>query len=111
MEASEAKKAVEYLIDSSADYAMARASQLRSENMLRVIKSLSMKASNEKSAAAQERDAYASDVYRDAIDELFEHTKEAEKFRSLREAAKMKIEVWRSINAGLRNAERGFHSD
>ena len=110
MEASEARKAVEFLVDSSIGYATARANQLRCENMLRVIKSLSMKASDEKSAAAQERDAYASDIYREAIDELFEYTKEAEKLRALREAAKMKIEFWRSVNSGLRSAERGFHS-
>ena len=110
MQAEEARKAVDFLIDSSADYAMARANQMRCENMLRVIKSLSMKASNEKSAAAQERDAYASETYRDALDELFEYTKEAEKLRALREAAKMKIEFWRSVNSGLRSAERGFHS-
>ena len=106
----EARKAVDFLIDSAAEYAAARADQARTENMLRVVKSLAMKASGEKSAAAQEREAYASTEYRDAITELFEATKQAEKLRALREAARMKIEAWRSFNSNLRSAERGFGS-
>jgi hypothetical protein len=108
--AEEARKAVQFLVDSAAEYAAARADRERCENMLRVVKALTMKASDEKSAAAQEREAYASDEYRNALDELFEATKEAERLRALREAAQARIEFWRSFNAGLRNAERGFHA-
>ena len=107
---SEARKAVDYLIDSAAEYAAARADQARTENMLRVVKSLAMKASGASSAAAQEREAYASQEYRDAIDENFAATKDAEKIRALREGAKMKIEAWRSFNSNLKGAERGFGS-
>lgn len=108
--AEEARSAVDYLVNSSADYAAAQADRSRCENMLRVVKSLTMKASGEKSAAAQEREAYSSDEYQAALDELFRATEAAEKSRALREAAKMKIEFWRSWNSGLRAGERGFGS-
>ncbi len=110
MQAEEARKAVEFLIDSAAHYAAARSDQMRCENMLRVVKSLAMKASHEKSAAAQEREAYASGEYMTAINQLFEATKESEKLKALREAAKYKIEYWRSFNSNLKIAERGFGS-
>lgn len=106
----EARKAVDYLINSAAEYAAARADQQRADNMLRVVKSFAMKASSETSVAAQEREAYASEAYATALAELFEATKEAEKLRALREAAMAKIEFWRSWNATHRGAERGFGS-
>lgn len=105
-----AERAVEYLVESASTIATAKADLVRCENMLRVTKSLAMKHSDEKSAAAQEREAYASDQYRDAIERLAEVAGEYEHLRSLREAAKMRIEYWRSMNASLRGAERGFHS-
>ena len=106
----EARKAVDYLVNSAAEYASAQADKSRCENMLRVVKSLAMKASGEKSAAAQEREAYGSAEYNDALDELFNATKQAEHLRALREAAKMKIEFWRSWNSNFKSAERGFGS-
>ena len=110
MHHTEAAKAVQYLIDSAPLYGAAQANKAQCENMLRVVKSLAMKASDEKSAAAQEREAYASDQYGDALDNLFEATREAETLRALREAAKMKIEYWRSFNSSHKSAERGFGS-
>ena len=46
--AEEAHRAVQYLVDSAAEFAAARADQGRCENMLRVVKSLAMKASGER---------------------------------------------------------------
>ena len=110
MTSDEAKSAVQFLVDSAAEYGAARADCQRCDNMLRVVKALSMKASGEKSAAAQEREAYASEEYRKALDEVFNATRDMEKLRALREGAQAKLEFWRSFNAGLRNAERGFHA-
>jgi len=105
-----ASKAVQYLIDSAAEYGAARADAMRADDMLRVIKSLMMAQSNEKSAAAQEREAYASQRYRDAIDTKFEAVKTSETLRARREAAIQTIEAWRSMNANQRSAERGYGS-
>lgn len=105
-----AQKATQYLIDSAADIAGAKSDLVRCENMLRVTKSLAMRHSNEKSAAAQEREAYASQQYQDAVAELADVAGVYEKLRALREAAKMQIEYWRSLNANQRAAERGYGS-
>lgn len=110
MDSNDAQKAVQYLIDSAPDFAFSKATQVKCENMLRVVKSLTMKASNEKTSAAKETQAYASQPYLEAVQELFEATVKAEEIKALREAAKYKIEVWRSLNAGARNAERGYGS-
>lgn len=107
---TKAAKATQYLIDSASDIAMAKAETVRAENMLRVVKSIAMKNSGQNSAAAQEREAYASDQYQNAVQELADATAEYEKLRSLREAARMQIEYWRSLNANQRGAERGYGS-
>jgi len=102
--------ATQYLIDSANDLATAKADLIRCENMLRVVKSLAMKTSGQNSAAAQEREAYASDQYQAAVHELAEAAGEYEKLRALRESAKAQIEYWRSLNANQRAAERGYGS-
>ena len=105
-----AEKATQYLIDSARKIAKAKADLVRRENMLRVTKALAMRYSNEKSAAAQEREAYASEQYQDAVDGLATSAGNYEELRSLREAAKAQIDYWRSLNANQRSAERGYGS-
>jgi hypothetical protein len=105
-----AEAAVQFLVDSAADLGAAKASVIRGEAMLRHIKALAMKASDERSAAAQEREAYASKEYSAAIDGLFEATKQAETMKAKREAAIATIDLWRSINTNQRAAERGYGS-
>ena len=105
-----AQKATQYLIDSAAEVAAAKGDLVKCENMLRVTKALAMRHSNEKSAAAQEREAYASPQYVHAVEQLAVAATDYEKLRALREAAKMQIEYWRSLNANQRSAERGYGS-
>ncbi len=105
-----ASKAVQYLIDSAAAYGAARAAAGKADDMLRIIKALTMAQSNEKTAAAQEREAYASDRYREAVEAKFEAVKESETLRAKREAEIQTIEAWRSMNANQRAAERGYGS-
>jgi hypothetical protein len=102
--------AVEYLINSAAEYGAARADAIRAEAMLRVVKALAMKSSDERSAAAQEREAYASEPYLRAVDDLFDAVKAAETLKAQRESAVATIETWRSLNSNQRSAERGYGS-
>lgn len=99
-----AEQATEWLVHNAKASAVARANKDRCENRLRVVKSLAMKASGEKSAAAQEREAYASTEYQDAVDELFQATIECEELFATRQAAQEVIKVWQSINTNLRAA-------
>jgi hypothetical protein len=110
MDATRASKAVQYLIDSAAEYGASRADQAQAENMLRVVKALAMKSCGQNSISAQERDAYASPEYLRAIGNVFECVKAAETLRARREAAIQTIEAWRSMNANQRAAERGYGS-
>jgi hypothetical protein len=105
-----AEKAVEYMISTAGKLGTAKAEAVRAEAMLRHIKALGMKSSDEKSAAAQEREAYASDAYLVAIDDLFAATRDAETLKAEREAAQATIEFWRSVNASQNAAQRGFGS-
>lgn len=109
-ETQHAQRATQYLVDSAQDIAAARGELVKAENMLRVVKSLAMRQCDATSAAAQEREAYASAQYLSAVNEYAAATERFEKLRSLREAAKMQIEYWRSLNASQRTAERGFAS-
>lgn len=108
--ADRASKAVQYLIDSAAEYGAARAEAQRADDMLRVIKALTMAQSNQKSISAQEREAYASEKYLQAVNDKFEAVKTSETLRARRESAIQTIEAWRSFNANQRGAERGYGS-
>lgn len=107
---SAAEKATQYLVDSAIPMAEAKGELVLRENMLRAVKATAMRHSGETSAAAQEREAYASDQYAEAVMALQRASLEYEKYRALREAARMKIEMFRSINANQRGAERGYGS-
>jgi hypothetical protein len=105
-----AERAVQFLTDSAHEYGEAKALTVKTEAMLRHVKALAMKASDEKTASGQEREAYASDTYRLAIEALFEATRTAEALKAKREAAVARIDYWRSVNSNQRAAERGFGS-
>lgn len=100
----DAEAAQQYLVDTAFPYGNARAEMVKCEAMLRHVKSLAMKASGERTVSAQEREAYASQQYLDAIDKLFEATREAERIKAAREAAMERIGLWRSYNKNLRDA-------
>ena len=105
-----AEQATQYLIDSARDIAAAKADLVKHENMLRVVKAIAMKHSGETAVSAQEREAYASDQYKRAVQDLTQATEQHELLRTKREAAKMQIEFWRSLNANQRDAQRGMGS-
>jgi hypothetical protein len=52
--------------------------------------------------SAQEREALASDAYMNAMGNAAEAAGAYEHMRALREAAALKIEVWRSASANYR---------
>lgn len=102
MTEDEADRARQYLVDTAYPYAQAKARSTKADAMLRHIKAIAMKISGETSVSAQEREAYASDQYKAAIDELEASTLETEKLRAGREAASITIDFWRSVNANRR---------
>lgn len=101
-EHQEAQKASQYLVDSAFPYGDAQARKTKAEAMLRHVKALVMKSCGESTVSAQEREAYASAEYLAAIETLFEETKEAERIKASREAARIKVDFWRTAEASNR---------
>lgn len=100
-----ANSATQWIIDNAETLAQAKAQRDRCEHMLKVTKALAMKASGETSAAAQERDALASDQYAQAVDLLFDATVLHETLLATNKAASVLIDVWRSLNSTLKGAK------
>ena len=98
------EKAQQYLIDSAAEIGRAVENAIRSERMLKHIKALEMKKRNEQALGAQEREAYASEVYKEALLEEAVSAGELAKVRALRDAADSVIRIWQSENANMRAA-------
>ena len=105
-----AANATQFLVDSAEEIGTAKAELVKAEAMLRSIKALAMKASDERSAAAQEWEAYASEQYQAQIDAVFSATQRFETLKAKREAASARIDFWRSMNANHRAAERGYNA-
>jgi hypothetical protein len=91
--------AVEYLRSSAAAIGDAKGRAIKSDKMLSHVEALCIKFSSESSQAAKQADARSSDKYLDAINETASAHAELEKMKSLREAAVMLIETWRSEQA------------
>ena len=101
--------AVDYMVAKAGEYAQAEASKVYMEEMRKTIKAEMMieaEALGHKTAAMQEREAYASERYKHHLDVLRTAVEERERLRWMLIAAQARIEVWRSQNASNRNIER-----
>lgn len=97
--------AVDYMIAKSGEYAQAEANKVYMEEMRKTIKAQMMIEAEElghKTAAMQEREAYASEVYKTHLEALKTAVEEREKLRWMLIAAQARIDVWRSQNASNR---------
>ena len=99
---TECDKAVDYIRDNAPKVAQAKGQLVYLESYGKSLKATLMKHSDEKSAAAQERDAYASDQWIRHCEELRDATVEYEMARGMVSSASIKIEVWRSESANNR---------
>jgi hypothetical protein len=96
------EKALDWLRDSAQEIGDAKARLVRAGHMVKHIEALESKMSQEKSAEGRKADARCSDRYVAAIEEDAVATGEYQKLASLREAAALKIEAWRSECANFR---------
>ena len=87
-------------------YAKAKAERVYIEESLRSIKAIEMKSSDEQTAAAQEREAYASQVYRDQVAGLRAAVESEETCRWKLIAAQCAIDVFRSLEASNRRMDK-----
>ena len=104
--------AIDFMISQSAKYAEAEANKVYMEELRKTIKAEEMKNAEifgngeYKTAAMQEREAYASDRYKAHLEALKQAVQERERLRWLLIAAQERIAVWRSMEASNRHVEK-----
>ena len=101
--------AVDFMVAHSKEYAVAEANKVYMEEMRKTIKAEEMKAAellDYKTAAMQEREAYASERYKTHLLALQEAVRKREELRWMLIAAQARIEVWRSQEASNRAQEK-----
>ena len=91
-----------WLRDHAVEIGKAKARAVKAEHMLKHIEALEFKASIASSNDAKKADARVSARYLAAIIEDAEAAGEYERLKSLREAAAMRIEAWRTEAANFR---------
>ena len=89
-------KAIQFIAENSRAYAKAKAQRVLIENSLRSVKARLMNESGAKTLGDREAEAYAHEDYLVQVRGLAEAVEEEERLRWLMEAAKMKVEVWRT---------------
>ena len=101
-------RALDYLRDSATQAAQARANRLHLDDYSRVLKATIMAEHLAEPVNAQERWAYSDIRYRNHLEGLKVAIFEDEKHRYLRDAASVKIEVWRSEQANQRAEGKAY---
>src|SRR5512139_864738 len=96
------EKALDWLRDNDDEIAEAKRLAVKWDHMLKHTKAVVMKSHAELPVSAQEREAIASTEFRYAIENTANAAAEYEKLKALREAAALRIEVWRSASANYR---------
>jgi hypothetical protein len=94
-----AEKAVDYLRDTAKQYGQMCGRMAYATSNLRRVKALQMIQAPPGSVADREAFAYASDAYKDAMEEEQNATADRETLRAMRDAAEFTFELWRSQNS------------
>jgi hypothetical protein len=99
---ADVEKALDWLRDQADEIGAAKEEAVKADHMLKHVKALAMKQYADIAVSAQEREAHASLQYLEAIERTAKAAGNLAKMQSLREAAALKIEVWRSASANYR---------
>ena len=95
-------KALDYIREHAPKYAQAKANRVYLEEYRKTIKATVMREHIDLPVTAQEREAYADDRYRANLEALRIAVEEEEKLRFMIEGARLKIEVFRTLEANKR---------
>ena len=102
-------RALNFIRDNAPTYAKAKAERVYLENFRKSKKALLMRnaeLAGHKSAALQEREAYADPEYAEVLKALQVATEEEERLRWLMTAAEARIEVWRTMESSRRTERK-----
>lgn len=97
------EKALDWLRDHANAIGRTKEASYRADKMLSHHKAMAMRLSGESGVTAQEREAYGSASYVEAIERAAKAAGEYESMKALREAAALKIEVYRTCSANYRS--------
>jgi hypothetical protein len=103
------QEAVDFLIEQSKPYAVAKSNRVMMEEMRKTIKAecmISAERMGHKTAVMQEREAYADPAYKSHLEALQEAVHEEERLKWLMVAAQERIAVWRSQEASNRSIDK-----
>lgn len=98
-------RAVDFMIEKAKEYAQAKAERSHLEHFRKSKKALLMNACSEKAIAAREQFAYSHPEYLQVLDGIKVAVEREELLRWRLEAARLRVEVWRSENANNRRLE------
>lgn len=99
-------KAVDYIIANAGKFAQAKAQRVYLEEFRKSKKALLMAQSSAKSAVEREQYAYGHEDYLGLLGGLKAAVEVEEELKWRLEAARIRVEVWRSQEASNRNQER-----
>jgi hypothetical protein len=103
---SDANDAVDFIYKNAPIYAKAKADRAYLEEFRKTKKSLLMLASAESSAVMREADAYANPEYQQVQDGIKVAMEQEETLRWQLEAAKLRVEIYRTDSANNRSIDR-----
>ena len=96
MEEIDPTKALRYIQENAGKYAQAKANRIYIENYSKTLKSRLALESDKKTLGDREMEAYGSPQYEELMKGLKEAVEIEENLRWMLEAAKMKVEVWKT---------------
>ena len=99
-------KAIEYIIENASKFAQAKADRIYLENFLKVKKAEIITKSNESSVARAENYALAHPDYKQLLDGLKVAVMQEEHIKWWLEAARLRVEVYRTQEASNRNIDK-----
>jgi hypothetical protein len=102
------EKAIRYIQENAEKYAKAKGDVAYTDNYLKVVKSQQMNKSESSSLGQREADAYASNEYVQAINANKEAIEQESHLRWMLEAAKARIEVWKTMEYSKRSEMRNL---
>jgi len=106
MKLHDPNKAIDYIIANATKFAEAKANRVFIEEYRKSKKALLMAQSSAEAANAREQFAYGHDEYIELLNGLKSAVEIEEKLKWELEAARLRVDVWRSQEASNRNQER-----
>ena len=100
-----AEKALNYLKDTDKPYAQAKTRVEWLDHKRKLIINTAISESEQKTAAAKEAEAYASQDYIGWLEEYKDAVYECELLKAQRKSAELQWETWRSVNSARKQGQ------